>query len=153
MPDQEADRGANPTSRHEMPRGIPYIVGNEAAERFSFYGMKAILVVFMTKFLMDWSGQRDVMTEPEAKSYYHLFVASAYFFRFSAQSFPMSGSENSKPLLHFRWCTVWVIWRWRSTSIAADVLSGGHWSRSERGASNRAFQQTSATNLANRINT
>ena len=28
-----------------LPPGIPYIVGNEAAERFSFYGMKAILTV------------------------------------------------------------------------------------------------------------
>ena len=23
-----------------MPPGVPYIIGNEAAERFSFYGMK-----------------------------------------------------------------------------------------------------------------
>ncbi|MEE3364350.1 MAG: hypothetical protein VX304_01800, partial [Planctomycetota bacterium] len=34
-----------PSSR--MPSGIPFIVGNEAAERFSFYGMKSILFVFM----------------------------------------------------------------------------------------------------------
>ena len=34
-----------------MPPGIPFIVGNEAAERFSFYGMKTILAVFMTKYL------------------------------------------------------------------------------------------------------
>ena len=39
-----------------MPAGIPYIVGNEAAERFSFYGMRAILVVFMTQYLRDRSG-------------------------------------------------------------------------------------------------
>ena len=36
-----------------MPPGIPYIVGNEAAERYSYYGMRAILVIFMTKFLMN----------------------------------------------------------------------------------------------------
>ncbi len=63
-----------------MPPGIPYIVGNEAAERFSFYGMKAILFVFMTKYLMSASGSADVMTEEEANTYVHLFVASAYFF-------------------------------------------------------------------------
>ncbi|HAA88058.1 MAG TPA: MFS transporter, partial [Verrucomicrobiales bacterium] len=33
-----------------MPPGIPFIIGNEAAERFSFYGMKTILAVFMTKY-------------------------------------------------------------------------------------------------------
>ena len=36
-----------------MPKGVPYIIGNELAERFSFYGMKGILTVFMTKHLLD----------------------------------------------------------------------------------------------------
>eukprot|EP00913_Durusdinium_trenchii_P028370 g26598.t1 len=63
-----------------MPAGIPYIVGNEAAERFSFYGMRAILFVFMTKYLMDQDGSTDVMSDSDATSYIHLFIASAYFF-------------------------------------------------------------------------
>lgn len=62
-----------------MPPGIPYIVGNEAAERFSFYGMRAILVVFMTQHLVDAAGQLDVMSEAEAKGWYHLFVSAVYF--------------------------------------------------------------------------
>ena len=45
-----------PQKLSTMPPGIPYIVGNEAAERFNFYGMRAILVVFMTKYLVDRSG-------------------------------------------------------------------------------------------------
>jgi POT family proton-dependent oligopeptide transporter len=32
-----------------MPPGVPYIIGNEAAERFSYYGMNSILTIFMTK--------------------------------------------------------------------------------------------------------
>lgn len=63
-----------------MPPGIPYIVGNEAAERFSFYGMKAILTVYMTQYLLNWAGKSQPMTGEEAKTYVHLFVASAYFF-------------------------------------------------------------------------
>jgi len=63
-----------------MPPGVPYIIGNEAAERFSFYGMKGILTVFMTKHLLDASGNPDVMTDEEAKGIYHLFTAGAYFF-------------------------------------------------------------------------
>ena len=63
-----------------MPKGIPYIVGNEAAERFSFYGMKTILVVFMTQYLMTASGSPNYMTDTQAREWMHLFVASAYFF-------------------------------------------------------------------------
>lgn len=63
-----------------LPPGIPYIVGNEAAERFSFYGMKAILTVYMTKFLMGWDSQPATLNPEDAKSAVHLFVASAYFF-------------------------------------------------------------------------
>ncbi|MEI6036820.1 MAG: POT family MFS transporter [Planctomycetota bacterium] len=63
-----------------MPSGVPFIVGNEAAERFSFYGMKTILVVFMTQHLLSSTGRPDFMTETEARESMHLFVASAYFF-------------------------------------------------------------------------
>ena len=63
-----------------MPPGIPYIVGNEAAERFSFYGMRAILVVFMTQYLRDSSGSLATMSDAEASTWYHLFLSSNYFF-------------------------------------------------------------------------
>jgi len=63
-----------------MPGGIPYIVGNEAAERFSYYGMRTILVIFMTRYLVDSGGESAVMGEVEARSYYHLFSSAVYFF-------------------------------------------------------------------------
>lgn len=69
-----------PVETEKMPPGIPYIVGNEAAERFNFYGLKAILVIYMTKFLMDRSGQLAPMSKEEATGWYHLFVGSNYFF-------------------------------------------------------------------------
>jgi len=55
-----------PLPSTEMLSGAPYIIGNEAAERFSFYGMKTILVIFMIKYLMDQSGALDVMNREEA---------------------------------------------------------------------------------------
>lgn len=66
-------------SRTGMPPGVPYIIGNEAAERFSFYGMRAILTIFMTKYLIDASGADATMDDESAKSIFHLFVAAAYF--------------------------------------------------------------------------
>lgn len=62
-----------------MPPGIPYIVGNEAAERFSFYGMKAILTVFMTQYLLGSDGALDPMSDTDAKFWVHVFVMAAYF--------------------------------------------------------------------------
>jgi POT family proton-dependent oligopeptide transporter len=68
-----------PAASEQIPRGIPYIIGNELAERFSYYGMRAILVVFMTQYLTNASGVFDPMSESEAKGYFHLFVAITYF--------------------------------------------------------------------------
>ncbi|MBI1379794.1 MAG: MFS transporter [Planctomycetaceae bacterium] len=69
-----------PEVTERMPRGIPYLLGNELAERFSFYGMKAILTIYMTQHLVDSSGAADYMSDEKAKSVYHLFTAAAYFF-------------------------------------------------------------------------
>lgn len=63
-----------------MPPGIPYIVGNEAAERFSYYGMMAILAVFMTKHMLGPDGQPDLMSRPEAMEKIHFFKFLNYFF-------------------------------------------------------------------------
>lgn len=62
------------TAPARMPPGIPYIIGNEAAERFSFYGMKAILVTYMTTYLM--------MSDAQASSWLHNFNAAVYAFPF-----------------------------------------------------------------------
>ena len=69
-----------PLQTKGLPPGIPYIIGNEAAERFSFYGMKSILLVFMTTYLVQPDGGLDTFSIKEAEAWNHLFVASAYFF-------------------------------------------------------------------------
>lgn len=57
--------------RERMPPQIKYIVGNEAAERFSYYGMAAILVLFMTRSLG--------FSESDAQAAFHYFVFGVYF--------------------------------------------------------------------------
>src|ERR1700692_1866902 len=61
------------------PPGVPYIVGNEAAERFSYYGMNSILTIFMTKYLLDKMGHLSVMQPANAEAWYHTFVSVLYF--------------------------------------------------------------------------
>ncbi|NOS84390.1 MAG: MFS transporter, partial [Ignavibacteria bacterium] len=65
---------------NKMPKGIPYIIGNELAERFSYYGMKTILVVFMTQYIMNRSGAVDPMSDADATTWYHYFSMANYFF-------------------------------------------------------------------------
>jgi POT family proton-dependent oligopeptide transporter len=71
-----------PVKTDKMPPGIPYIVGNEAAERFTFYGLRAILVVFMTTYLVNKTGQKAPMTPVEATEAMHIFLFGVYFFPF-----------------------------------------------------------------------
>ena len=68
-----------PLPSKEMPKGIPYIISNEAAERFSFYGMKTILTIFMTQYLMTSDGRFDVMSDTEATKWFHIFTSAVYF--------------------------------------------------------------------------
>src|SRR5439155_2783623 len=68
-----------PLKTDKMPPGVPFIVGNEAAERFSYYGMNSILVVFMTRYLLDRHGHPDHMTPAQADAWYHTFVSCLYF--------------------------------------------------------------------------
>jgi POT family proton-dependent oligopeptide transporter len=68
-----------PSDSKTLPKGIPYIIGNEAAERFSFYGMKAALVVFMTQYLhLMGDTVTDTMSDAKASEYMHLFVFAVY---------------------------------------------------------------------------
>lgn len=69
-----------PIKTDRMPPGIKYIIGNEAAERFCFYGMRGILVVYMTQYLRNRAHQLSPMNGDEANFWFHLFVASNYFF-------------------------------------------------------------------------
>jgi len=71
-----------PLKTDKMPPGIPYIIGNEAAERFSFYGMNSILVVFMTTRLCDAQGNLAVMSDAQAKARFHEFGFYLYVLPF-----------------------------------------------------------------------
>jgi proton-dependent oligopeptide transporter, POT family len=62
-----------------MPPGVPYIIGNEAAERFNYYGMKSILTVFMAHYILNQSGVLAPMQPNEAYKYTHYFVSGVYY--------------------------------------------------------------------------
>lgn len=60
------------TQPARMPAGIPFIVVNEFAERFCYYGINAILTVYMVNFLR--------FGDAQATTWQSLFKSGAYFF-------------------------------------------------------------------------
>ena len=73
------------------PSGVKYIIGNEGCERFSFYGMRAILQVHLTSLFVA-TGMLEKAAGDSAQHMYHLFVAATY-------ALPMVGAIISDRLL------------------------------------------------------
>jgi POT family proton-dependent oligopeptide transporter len=71
-----------PIKTDKMPPGIPFIIGNEIAERFCYYGVNTILLVFMTHNLLNRSGLSAPMSDAEAEGWCHTFAAAVYFLPF-----------------------------------------------------------------------
>jgi proton-dependent oligopeptide transporter, POT family len=67
------------------PPGVPYIIGNEGCERFSFYGMRSILTLYLARELYVRTPPFSSNPDAFAQSHYHLFVAAVY-------AFPMIGA-------------------------------------------------------------
>ena len=83
------------------PKGVPYIIGNEACERFSYYGMRAILQVHMTTLFAativgEATKEQLNSAELHAQEVVHLFAAGAY-------AFPMIGAIVADRLLGKYW--------------------------------------------------
>jgi proton-dependent oligopeptide transporter, POT family len=68
----------NTTQFSRLPRQIPYIIGNEGCERFSFYGMRNILTPFLVSSLLLYAPEAE--RAGIAKDVFHTFVIGVYFF-------------------------------------------------------------------------
>ena len=55
-----------------FPPQIKYIVWNEAGERYSYYGMRSILVIFLVQYFL--------ISKSNATADYHLFAGACYLF-------------------------------------------------------------------------
>ncbi len=71
-----ADFPAPPNAR--IPPQIAFIIGNEGCERFSFYGMRNILTVFLVSTLL--LDLPEASRGAGAKEVFHTFVIGVYFF-------------------------------------------------------------------------
>ncbi|MEY5018937.1 MAG: hypothetical protein RLZ22_25 [Verrucomicrobiota bacterium] len=99
----------SPADVEGMPPGIAHIIGNEAAERFSFYGMKAVLAVFMVQYLHHMGNGGAPISEAEATEKVHLFNGAVYLM----------------PLLGALLADVWV-GKYRTIISLSLVYCAGH---------------------------
>src|SRR3954467_15752995 len=67
-----------PDPKAPIPKQIRYIIGNEGCERFSFYGMRNILTVFLATSLLAYLPEAE--RGSAAKEVFHTFVIGVYFF-------------------------------------------------------------------------
>ena len=99
-----ADPGLPPRD-DRFPPGIPYIVGNEGAERFSFYGMQQLLYVYLCSlfvgFAVNAPEAQNKLAEVHATQVTHLFIAGVYLF-------PMIGAILADRLLGKYRVILWV---------------------------------------------
>jgi POT family proton-dependent oligopeptide transporter len=66
-------------ARGRLPPQVPYIIGNEGCERFSFYGMRNILTAFLVSSVL-LAYIPEEQRAGEAKDVFHTFVIGVYFF-------------------------------------------------------------------------
>ncbi len=90
-----------------FPAGIPFIVGNEAAERFSYYGMRQILYIYLvglfTGFVAENALPAAELSEAKVRATQavHVFMAGVYLF-------PMIGAILADRLLGKYRVIFWV---------------------------------------------
>lgn len=67
--------------KSRFPKSVPFIIGNEAAERFSYYGLRSILVIFLAAQFYNPTGDPALKesAEAHANASTHFFVALSYF--------------------------------------------------------------------------
>ncbi len=82
------------------PKGVPYIIGNEGCERFSFYGMKSILFIHLASLYV-LAGQTEMGAKDAATSQVHLFIAGVY-------ALPMIGALIAERLLGKYQTIIWL---------------------------------------------
>ncbi|HVV53898.1 MAG TPA: hypothetical protein VHC47_01150, partial [Mucilaginibacter sp.] len=77
----EIQAEATTPTKSKYPKSVPYIIGNEAAERFSYYGLRSILAIFLVAQFYNPHKLAHLATtaNAQANEKTHLFVALSYF--------------------------------------------------------------------------
>ncbi len=95
---ERADGSVTLERDDRFPPGIPFIVGNEGAERFSYYGMRAILYVYLASLYVQFVAE-DQLTAAQTDAARAQATAVAHLFMAGVYAFPMIGAILADRLL------------------------------------------------------
>lgn len=93
----------------KLPRGVPFIIGNEAAERFSYYGMLSILTLYLSKEMG--------LGEDRGKEIVHWFATGVYFL-------PLFGAWLADRWLGRYWTILSISFFYCAGHLALAVFEG-----------------------------
>ena len=120
---------SEPTERSDLlghPRGLMVLATTEMWERFSFYGMQALLLLYMTKYLLLPEHARDVLGLAAFRSGLSAVVGPMTDLAFAAQTYGLySGLIYGTPLIG-AWFGDRVLGKTRTVTAGCLLMSAGH---------------------------
>lgn len=108
------------------PRGLTVLATTEMWERFSFYGMQALLMLYMTKYLLLPAHEADVLGLAAFRSFLSALTGPMTDLAFAAQTFGIySGLLYGTPLIG-AWLGDRVLGKTRTVTIGCLLMAAGH---------------------------
>ena len=126
--EQSADPQAPPgdTAFFGHPKGLGFLAGTELWERFSFYSMQSLLMLYMTKYLLLPENSGNVIGLTQYRRIVEGIFGQMTDLALAAQTFGLySGLILVTPLLG-AWLGDRVLGRTRTITIGALLMSAGH---------------------------
>lgn len=108
------------------PKGLTVLAGTELWERFSFYGMQALLMLYMTKHLLQPENAAAVLGLAGFRNVLSATFGPMTDLAFAAQTYGIySGLLYATPLAG-AWLGDRVLGKTRTVSIGCVLMAGGH---------------------------
>ncbi len=121
-----ADTYGNKDDLFGHPRGLTVLATTEMWERFSFYGMQALLMLYMTKHLLQPGVAPDVFGLAAFRSGLAAIVGPMTDLAFAAQTFGIySGLLYGTPLIG-AWLGDQVLGKTRTITLGCLLMTAGH---------------------------
>ena len=127
-----AELTADPAARRSdtaffgHPKGLGFLAGTEMWERFSFYSMQSLLMLYMTKYLLTPAHSGKVVGLGQYRQIVEGIFGPMTDLALAAQTFGLySGLITTTPLLG-AWLGDRVLGRTKTVTLGALLMSAGH---------------------------